>query len=118
MQCKFADQQSGIKIKFPYTHINTGTLMKTTIEISDALFSEARLLAATEGTTLRQLVEVGLRYVLGQHKRQAEPFKLRDATFGSDTSARGLAEELAGASWDQLRDLAFEGRGGEYRSSP
>lgn len=81
--------------------------MKTTIEISDALFSEARLLAATEGTTLRQLVEVGLRYALGQHKRQIEPFKLRDATFGGN----GLAQELAGASWEQLRDVAYEGRG-------
>ena len=67
--------------------------MKTTSEISDALVSEARLLAATEGTTLRQLVEVGLRYALGHHKRQIEPFKLRDATFGGN----GLVQELAGA---------------------
>ncbi len=81
--------------------------MKTTIEISDALFSEARLLAATEGTTLRQLVEEGLRYALSHHKRQTEPFKLRDATLGGN----GLVEELQGASWERLRDLAYEGRG-------
>jgi hypothetical protein len=81
--------------------------MKTTIEIPDALFSEARLLAATEGTTLRQLVEVGLRYALSHHKRPIEPFKLRDATFGGN----GLVEELQGASWERLRDLAYEGRG-------
>jgi hypothetical protein len=81
--------------------------MKTTIEISDALFSEARLLAATEGTTLRQLVEVGLRYALSHHKHQTEPFKLRDATFGGN----GLVKELQGAPWERLRDLTYEGRG-------
>lgn len=81
--------------------------MKTTIEISDALFSEARLLAATEGTTLRQLVEVGLRYALNQRKREAQPFKLRDASFGG----HGLVEELKHAPWERMRDLAYEGRG-------
>jgi hypothetical protein len=85
--------------------------MKTTIEISDALFSEAKMLAATDGTTLRQLVEVGLRHALSQHKRQSEPFKLRDASFGAEGLAKGLVQELKGAPWEQLRDLAYEGRG-------
>lgn len=80
--------------------------MKTTIEISDSLFSEARLLAATEGTTLRQLVEAGLRHAVAQRKRQAEPFKLRDASFGGD----GLAKELEPVGWRQIRALAYEGR--------
>ena len=83
-----------------------GTHMKATIEISDALFSEARPLAA-EGTTLRQLVEAGLRYTVAQRKRRITPFRLRDASFGGN----GLAEELKGAPWEQLCDMAYKGRG-------
>lgn len=87
--------------------IDVGTHMKTTIEISDSLFAEARLLAATEGTTLRQLVEVGLRHAVAQRKRKAEPFRLRYASFGGN----GLVRKLKGAQWEQIRDLAYEGRG-------
>lgn len=92
----------------PYLMIDMGTHMKTTIEISDSLFSEARLLAATEGITLRQLVEVGLRHAVAQRKRPVKPFKLRDASFGGD----GLVKKLKGAGWEQIRDLVYEGRGG------
>ena len=88
--------------------IDMGTHMKTTIEISDSLFSEARLLAATEGITLRQLVEVGLRHAVAQRKRAVKPFKLRDASFGGD----GLVKKLKGAGWEGIRDLVYEGRGG------
>lgn len=84
-----------------------GTHMKTTIEISDSLFSDARMVAAAEGTTLRHLVEIGLRHAIAQRKRPAELFRLRDASFGGN----GLAEELIGARWDQLRDMTYEGRG-------
>lgn len=38
--------------------------MKTTIEISDAIFEAAKSLAAADGVTLRSLVEEGLRRVL------------------------------------------------------
>ena len=85
----------------PYLMIDMGTHMKTTMEISDSLFADARMLAAAEGTTLRHLVESGLRHAITQRKRQAEPFRLRDASFGG----HGLVEELKGAPWDQIRDL-------------
>ncbi|MGH7899490.1 MAG: type II toxin-antitoxin system VapB family antitoxin, partial [Candidatus Binatia bacterium] len=38
-----------------------GTHMKTTIEISDALFQEARRIARKRGTTLRSVFEAALR---------------------------------------------------------
>ena len=85
-----------------------GTHMKTTIEISDALFSEARMLAAAEGTTFRQLVEAGLRHALAQRKTQVAPFRLRDASF----SGNGLVADLQDAPWEKLREMAFDGRGG------
>ncbi len=81
--------------------------MKTTIEISDPLLRQARKVAEREGVTLRAVVERGLRHVVAE-ARPGKPFKLRRASFGG----RGLKPELLDASWDTLRDLAYEGRGG------
>lgn len=81
--------------------------MKTTLDISDPLLREARKLAARERTTLRALVEQGLRHVVTEKKR-GPAFRLRKASF----PGRGLRPELADAGWDRLRDLAYEGRGG------
>jgi len=81
--------------------------MKTTVEVSDSLLEEARKLAAREGTTVRALMEEGLRRVVAQRKRAA-PFRLRKASF----KGNGLQPTLAGASWDRIRDMAYEGRGG------
>ena len=82
--------------------------MKTTLDISDSLLREARKLAARERTTLRALVEQGLRQVVSAKKRRRPAFRLRKASF----RGRGLQPELADAGWDRLRDLAYEGRGG------
>jgi hypothetical protein len=82
-------------------------VMKTTLEISNPLLREARQIAARERTTLRALVEQGLRHVVSE-SRKRKRFKLRDASFGG----RGLRPELRNASWDQIRDLIYEGRGG------
>jgi len=81
--------------------------MKTTIEISDPLLREARKLAEREGITLRALVERGLRRIVAETRPRA-PFKLRRASF----KGKGLQDDVRGASWDKLRDLAYEGRGG------
>jgi len=81
--------------------------MKTTFDLADPLLDEARKLARREGTTMRALVEQGLHQVLAQ-KRRTAPFRLRDASFAGD----GWRPELEGASWDRLRELACDGRGG------
>jgi hypothetical protein len=80
--------------------------MKTTVEISDSLLREARRLAAREGVTLRTLVERGLHRVVAETTHGA-PFKLRRASF----RGKGRQPELRDASWDRVRDLAYEGRG-------
>ena len=81
--------------------------MKTTVEISDALLREVRDLAAREGVTLRTLVERGLHRVVAEATHSA-PFKLRRATYKGE----GQQTDLVEASWDRLRDLVYEGRGG------
>jgi Arc/MetJ family transcription regulator len=84
-----------------------GSHMKTTIEIADSLFAEARALAAARGTTLRALVEAGLRQVLHEQRGRHAPFRLRRAAF----KGKGLRAELQGQPFDRQRDLAYEGRG-------
>lgn len=80
--------------------------MKTTVEISDSLLTEAWKIIAREQTTIRALVDEGLRRVIEERNRQ-KPFKLRKATF----KGRGLQSGMADASWQQIRDTAYEGRG-------
>lgn len=81
--------------------------IKTTIEISDNLLNEAKKLAALERTTLKSLISEGLRLIVAERQKK-ETFKLRKVTF----RGQGLQPHLAGASWEQVRDLAYEGRGG------
>jgi len=81
-------------------------IMKTTIEIADALAREAKELAARENTTLRELVEAGLRTVLSQRRKRAV-FRLRDASF----AGRGITPEFRDAGWDEIRDAIYKGRG-------
>jgi hypothetical protein len=81
--------------------------MKTTIDIADPLLSKAKRAAEREGTTLKALVERGLRQVLAEPASQRQAFKLRRATF----KGQGLQAELQGAPWDRLREMAYEGHG-------
>jgi Bacterial antitoxin of type II TA system, VapB len=80
--------------------------MKTTVEIPDSLLDQAKRLAAQEHTTVRALVEEGLRRIMTERKR-ARSFKLRKVSF----KGNGLQPQMAGASWPQIRDAAYEGRG-------
>ena len=84
-----------------------GTHMKTTVEISNSLLVQAKALARRENTTLRALIEAGLRAVLRDRKRRA-PFRLRDASF----RGRGLQAEFRDGDWARIRDTAYDGRGG------
>lgn len=78
--------------------------MKTTVEINDSLLKQAKEFAAREGTSVRALIEAGLREQLEKSKH---PFKLRDASFGGS----GMHPEWQGAGWDKIRDAIYEGRG-------
>ena len=81
--------------------------MKTTIEIADAILDEARRVATREKTTIRALVERGLRQVVREH-RSRQTFRLKKATF----RGKGLHPDVAGAGWERIRAITYEGRGG------
>jgi hypothetical protein len=79
--------------------------MKTTIHIPDSLFDEARKVAHREKTTLKALVEEGLRKVVAERRgRKTGGFELRKAAFKGE----GLQPHIAGVTWDQILDLSYE----------
>jgi ABC-type microcin C transport system duplicated ATPase subunit YejF len=107
-----------VKIGAPEIRVNNLTLlqlygfydmvvcMKTTVEITDTLLEEVKKVAATEHTTVRALIEEGLRRVVGE-RQQRTAFRLRRASFGG----QGLRADVQDGSWQQIRALAYEGRG-------
>ncbi|GMQ80023.1 MAG: hypothetical protein BMS9Abin03_492 [Thermodesulfobacteriota bacterium] len=81
--------------------------MKTTVNISDTLHEETRKIAAMEKTTVKNLIEEGLRRIISERKRKSE-FYLRKATF----KGNGLQTHIEGASWEKFREMTYEDRGG------
>jgi signal recognition particle GTPase len=85
-----------------------GIRVKITIEIADSLLSAAKKRAVRERTTVRALVESGLRQVLAQKASRKSSLRLRDATF----NGTGLARGVNNGSWERIREIAYEGHGG------
>ena len=81
--------------------------MKTTVEIPDDLLDQARDVAVRERTTLRSLVEEGLRWAISRRRKKTERFVLRDAA----VAGRGVRDELTEGNWEEVRDLIYRGRG-------
>lgn len=76
--------------------------MKTTVEISDAVLTAARELAKREQTTVKALIERGLRSELAKAESESD-FRLRRKSFGG----KGLRRDNPLARWDSLRELAY-----------
>jgi hypothetical protein len=79
--------------------------MKTTVELPDGLVREAKRMALREKTTVRALIERGLRSVVTG--RQPGGFSLRAAGFRGD----GLVAGRSLRDWEAIRDLAYSERG-------
>ncbi|HYB36697.1 MAG TPA: type II toxin-antitoxin system VapB family antitoxin [Mycobacterium sp.] len=77
--------------------------MKTTVNLPDELLREAQELARRERTTLRELIETGLRAVVKQRSGESS-FVLPDAS----VDGRGLRPAFRGASWEQIRDTIYQ----------
>jgi hypothetical protein len=81
--------------------------MKTTVNISNVLHAEARKIAAAENTTVKRLIEEGLRRIITDRSRKSA-FRIRKVTF----KGNGLQPHLKGASWETIREVTYEDRGG------
>jgi hypothetical protein len=79
------------------------THMKTTVTLPDELVKEAQALARRDHTTLRELIETGLRAVVAQRSTRST-FTLPDAA----VDGRGLQSAFQGSSWAQIRDAIYE----------
>lgn len=82
------------------------TPMKTTIEIQDSLFKQARRYADAHDMTMKALIEEGLRKVIAEKKKQPV-FELRDGS----VDGNGLTAEFRDAGWERIRDAVYEGHG-------
>lgn len=81
--------------------------MKTTVDIADGLLAQAKRLAARRGTTLKALIEDGLRHCIEQSRAVTPARRLETHVVGG----RGLQ---AGRSWEDLGRIiesTYEGRG-------
>ncbi len=83
--------------------------MKTTVNIDDSLLTAVKSLAREEQTTLRALIEEGLRGVLRTREGPRKPFRLKDCTFRGGS---GMRPEVAAGGWPAIRAIIYEGRGG------
>lgn len=81
-------------------------MLKTTVELPDVLLHEAKRMAVRERTTVKALIEKGLRTVIEQRPRRSR-FSLRSASFRGD----GLAAGASLRDWETVRDLTYTGRG-------
>jgi hypothetical protein len=81
------------------------THMKTTIDLPDDLFQEVQQVARAEGTTMKSLMEEGLRAVIDRHL-SAGQFSLRDASVTGD----GLRPEFEVTTWTQIREASYGDR--------
>lgn len=76
--------------------------MKTTIEIDEPLLREAKEVAARSGTTLRELMQRGLRDVIAA-ERKPKPFTLDIKPFYG-TGVRPGYENL---TRDKINEIAY-----------
>ena len=79
---------------------------KTTVEISEGLLRDAKRVAVAERTTVKALIERGLRLVVSERSRR-RGFKLREASFKGD----GLAAGQSLQDWAAVRDQIYAERG-------
>ena len=78
--------------------------MKTTVEIPDALFKEAKEFAARNSIPLREVIERGLQTVLHGRLAPAKRFRLKTIT----VKGEGLVEPM---DWPEIRRRIYEGHG-------
>jgi hypothetical protein len=77
--------------------------MKTTVEIPDPLFRQAKAYAASHGIPLREVFETGLRAVL-EGPAPGKPFRLK---WINTKGHKPICDD-----WETILSLIYEGHGG------
>ena len=84
--------------------VSMGTHMKTTVEIADPLLEQAKAEARRRGTSLRSLIEEGLRRVI------AEPTAAAYVLPDCSVSGGGPTDLWLSSPWDDKLEMIYEGR--------
>jgi hypothetical protein len=82
--------------------VDTVPHVKIAVEIAEDLLRQAKAVAAKERTSLRALLEEGLRWALSKRERRSR-FKLRNAS----VPGRGVQRSVTEGDWSTLRDSVF-----------
>jgi hypothetical protein len=77
--------------------------VKTTVDIADDLLKRSQQLAKREGSTLRAVLEEGLRLVLKGPPNHLGSRAFRFPTFGKG----GLNAEFRDADWEKIRTTIY-----------
>ena len=80
--------------------------MKTTIELPDDLLERSKAVARRENSTLKALIEEGLRLAL-RARAQKRPVPFEVQPFKGD----GLSREFSALGWEKIRDEIYRDRG-------
>jgi hypothetical protein len=82
--------------------------MKTTVDLSDALMAELKERAREQETTMKELMETAIRrYLEGTHST-GRGYHFENHSFRGN----GVCEGVEEGSWEQIRGMIYEGRGG------
>lgn len=80
------------------------SVMKTTVEIADALLAEAKKLARERDITLRELIESGLRKELAELAEEKRPYVWEDLSVGGG----GLRPPFTWDDWAAIKEASRE----------
>ena len=83
--------------------------MKTTVNIPDGLFSQAKVYCSRNGITLTNLLQGALQNAITERDPSKGSFKLADGSFKGEP---GLQPGVDLSEWTDIRARAYEGRGG------
>ena len=76
------------------------------MDIADRILARAKELIREQDVTLRSLIEERLRKVI-EERSSRKPRRIHPITFRGE----GLSSEFKDASWQRIRDAAYEGHG-------
>ncbi len=82
--------------------------MKTTIELSDALLARIKREARENGITMRELLETAVRTWLDEKEGRQRAYVFENYP----VDGNGVCEGVTEGSWEQIRAMVYEGRGG------
>lgn len=80
--------------------------MKTTIELSDSVFTETKQCSKELGIPIRELFETALRKYLQSLKQEEEQYE------NHPFKGQGVCAGVPEGNWDYIRSNIYKGRGG------